>query len=63
MDPKLRTAALEYAITKVQARREGVGHTHHFLIYADDVNILSENIHAKTKNTEAAAVATKEAGL
>jgi hypothetical protein len=45
---------------------EGLGkstHTHQFLIYADDVKIMSENIHAKTNNTEASSVATKEVVL
>ena len=38
-------------------------HTRRFLIYAGDVNILRENIHPKTNNTEASSVATKEVVL
>ena len=37
--------------------------THQILIYADDVNILGESVHAIKKNAEALVVASKEIGL
>jgi hypothetical protein len=36
---------------------------HHILVYANDVNILGESAHIKTKNAEALLVASKETGL
>jgi hypothetical protein len=46
--------ALEYGFWKVQVNQEGlklVG-THQLLVYADDVNLLHENIHVLNENTE-----------
>jgi hypothetical protein len=39
---------------KVQEDQEGLkfSATHHFLVYADNVNILGENISTIKKNTE-----------
>ena len=37
--------------------------THHFLAYADDVNILGGSVHMVKENVEALVVATKEIGL
>jgi len=37
--------------------------THHFLVYADDVNILGGSIHTIKENAEALVVASKENGL
>jgi nitrous oxide reductase len=37
--------------------------THQLLVYADEVHILSGNIHTIKKNTEALVVASKEIGL
>jgi len=37
--------------------------THKLLVYADDVNILGESVHAIKKNTEALLVSNKETGL
>jgi hypothetical protein len=57
--------ALEYAIRRVQANREGLklNGTHQLVVYADDVNILGGSVHAIKKDTEALVVASKEIGL
>jgi hypothetical protein len=57
--------ASEYAIRRVQEKQEGLklNRTHRFLAYADDVNILGENIDTIQKNTEALLDAGKEVGL
>jgi hypothetical protein len=51
--PLLFNCALEYAIRKVQERKEGLkmNGRHKLLAYADDIKMLRENIQSIQKNT------------
>jgi hypothetical protein len=65
LSPLLFNFAIEYAIRKVQENRARLklNGTHQLLAYADDVNVLGDNIDTINKNTQALIDASKEVCL
>ena len=57
--------ALEYAIRRIQENRIGLelNGKHQLLVYADDVNMLGENLQTVRENTEIFIKASKDIGL
>jgi hypothetical protein len=65
LSPLLCNFALEYGIRRVKEIQEGLklDGTHQLLAYADDVNLVGENIDTIKKSMEALLDASKEVGL
>jgi hypothetical protein len=65
LSPLLFNFALEYAIRRFQVNQVGLkfNGTHQLLAYADDVNLLGDNIDTIKKSTETLIDASKEVGL
>jgi hypothetical protein len=65
LSPLLFNFTLEYAIRRVQENqvRLKLNGTHQILAYADDVNLLEDNIYIINKNTVTLIYASKEVGL
>jgi hypothetical protein len=65
LSPLIFNFALEYAIRKVQENQVGLklNGTHQLLAYADDVNLLRDNLGNIKRNTESFIDASKEVGV
>jgi hypothetical protein len=63
--PLLVNFASEYVIRMVQENQVGLklNETHQLLVYANDVNLLADNIYTTKKNTETLTDSSKEVGL
>jgi hypothetical protein len=64
LPPLLFNFALEYAISRVQIKKDGLklNGTHQLLVYAD-VNILAGSVHTIKETAEVLIIASKEIGL
>jgi hypothetical protein len=64
LSPLLFNFVLEYAIRKVKENHMGLklNGTHQLLVYANDVNLLGDNIDIINQNAETLSDARKEAG-
>jgi hypothetical protein len=65
LSPLLFNSASEYAIRKGEEIQVGLklNRTHQLLVFADNVNLLGDNIDTIKKNTQTLIEATKEVGL
>jgi hypothetical protein len=65
LSPLLFNFAIEYAIRRIQENQEGLklNGTYQLLAYADDINILGENIDTTQKNAVVLFDTSKEIGL
>jgi hypothetical protein len=65
LSPLIFEFALEHAVRKVQENQMGLklNGTHQLLAYADDVNLLGDNIGTINRNTGTLIDVTKEIGL
>jgi hypothetical protein len=65
LSPLLFNFVLVYAIRKVQENQVGLklNETHQLLAYADDVNLLGDNVDTIKRNTETLIDASQEVGL
>ena len=65
LSPLLFNFALQYNIRTVQENRIGLelNGKHQLLVYADNVNMLGENLQTVRKNTEIFIEASKDIGL
>jgi sorting nexin-29 len=63
--PLLFTFALQYAIKEVQENQVELklNGTHQLLVYADDMNLLGDNVDTLKKNAQSLINASKEVGL
>jgi hypothetical protein len=65
LSPLLFNFALEYAIREIQENQVGLklNGTHQHLAYADDVNLLGDNIHTIKKNIQTLIYSRKEVSM